>query len=78
MTLRPLGDPLPDVDQLDLVGIDDVDVGFSGGERVDGNAAAFGLSQVGGEPVAHLDGQHFGEVPSFRRPGQLFVGRAIL
>ena len=38
------------------------------GQRVDGNAAALGLSQLGGEPVAHLDGQHFGEVPSFRRP----------
>jgi hypothetical protein len=42
-----LCDPLPDVDQLDLVGIDHVDVGISVGQRGDRDPAALGLSKVG-------------------------------
>ena len=52
---RALGDPLPDVDQLDLVGVDHVDVGVSVGQRGDRDPAAFGLSEVGGQLVTHLD-----------------------
>ena len=62
---RTLGNPLPDVDQLNLVGVDDVDVGFPASQRADGHAAALGLGQVGGQPVAHLDGQHFVKSPHF-------------
>ena len=61
---RALGDPLADVDQLDLVGVDDVDIGVTRGQRGDRDAAAFGLRQVGGQLVTHLDSEHFGEVPS--------------
>ena len=49
-----LGDALADVDQLDLVGVDDVDVGVGRGQRGDRDAAALGLRQVGGELVTHL------------------------
>ena len=46
-----LGDPLPDVDQLDLVGVDNVDIGVSVGQRSDRDAAALGLSEVGSQLV---------------------------
>ncbi len=59
-----LGDALADVDQLDLVGIDDVDVGVTGGQRGDRDPAAFGLGEVGGQLVAHLDSEHLGYFPS--------------
>ena len=72
------GDPLPDVDQLDLVGVDDVDIGVGIGQRTDGDAAALCLGQVGCELFTHLRGQHFREVPSFVRPALLLLGRAIL
>ena len=44
-----LGDPLADVDQLDLVGVDDVDIGVGVGQRGDRDPAALGLSEVGGQ-----------------------------
>lgn len=65
------GDPLADVDQLDLVGIDHIDVGVRVGQRGDGHAAAFRLGQVGGELFTHLGAEHICEVPSFVRPAQL-------
>ena len=53
-----LGDPLTDVDQLDLVGVDHVDVGVSVGQRGDRDAAALGLSEVGSQLFTHLDTEH--------------------
>ncbi|CKT02636.1 Uncharacterised protein [Mycobacterium tuberculosis] len=38
-----LGHPLPDVDQLDLVGVDDIDLGMGGGQLTDRVAASLGL-----------------------------------
>ena len=61
-----LGDPLVDVDQLDLVGVDHVDVGdFVRGQRVDRNPAALGLGQVGGELGTGRIVQHFVKSPRF-------------
>ena len=59
-----LGDPLPDVDQLDLVGVDDVDIGVGGRQRGDRLAAPLGLRQVGGQLVAGGNIKHLAEVPS--------------
>src|ERR1700753_4108766 len=47
-----LGDPLPDVDQLDLVGVDDVDLGVAGRQRSDRLAAPLSLREDGGTRVA--------------------------
>ena len=60
-----LGDPLADVDQLDLVGVDHVDIGIAGGQRVDRDAAPFGLREVGGQFVTHLDTEHLAKSPRF-------------
>ena len=54
-----LGDPLADVDQLDLVGVDDVDVRDSVGQRGDRHAAALGLRP--------------GRQPARRAPQQLSI-----
>ena len=59
-----LGDPLADVDQLDLVGVDDVDLGVPGRQRRDRLAAPLGLREVGGQLVAGGYRDHFAEVPS--------------
>ena len=53
-----LGDPLADVDQLYLVGVDDIDVRVSVGQRGDRNTAAFGLGEVGSQLVTHLNSKH--------------------
>ena len=50
-----LGDPLADVDQLDLVGVHHVDIRVSVGQRGDRNAAALGLGEVGSQLVTHLN-----------------------
>lgn len=69
-----LGHPLPDVDQLDLVGVDDVDIGMAGRQRGDRLTAPLGLRQVGGQLVAGGDTKHLAEFPrSFDRAGS---GRA--
>ena len=51
-------DPLMDVDQLDLIGIDHIDAGICVGQRGDRDAAALGLSEVGSQLVTHLDAEH--------------------
>ncbi len=60
-----LGDPLADVDQLDLVGVDDVDLGVPRGQRRDRLAAPLGLREVGGQRVTGGNRDHLAEVPSF-------------
>ena len=50
-----LGDALPDVDQLDLVGIDQVDIEVSVGQRGDWDAAALGETFVGGDALGMND-----------------------
>ena len=59
-----LGDPLADVDQLDLVGVDDVDLWVPGRQRRDRLAAPLGLREVGGQLVTGDYRDHFAEVPS--------------
>jgi len=53
-----LGHPLADVDQLDFVGVDDVDTRVSVGQRGDRNTAAFGLGEVGSQLITHLNSKH--------------------
>jgi hypothetical protein len=62
---RALGDPLTDVDQLDLVGVDDVDLGVRGGQRRDRLTAALGLREIGGQHITGGKRDHLTEVPSF-------------
>ncbi len=59
------GDPLTDVDQLDLVGVDDVDLGAPGGQRRDRLAAPLGLREIGGQLITGGKRDHLTEVPSF-------------
>ena len=73
-----LGDPLTDVDQLDLVGVDDVDIGVGVGQRGDRDAAALGLRQVGGQLVTHLTLSIGAKSPRFFDRRSCAVGRAIL
>ena len=59
-----LSEPLPDVDQLDFVRVDDVDLGMPGRQRCDRLAAPLGLCEIGGERVAGGSRDHLTEVPS--------------
>ena len=59
-----LGDPLPDVDQLDFVGVDDVDLGVPSRQRRDRLAAPLGLREVGGQRITGGCRDHLAEVPS--------------
>ena len=59
-----LGHPLPDVDQLNLVGVDDVDVRVAGRQRGDRLTAPLGLRQLGSQLVAGRNTKHLAEVPS--------------
>ena len=58
-----LGDPLADVDQLDLVGVDDVDIGVAGRQRGDRLTAPLGLRKVGGQLVADRNTEHLPKSP---------------
>ena len=58
-----LGDPLTDIDQLNLIGIDDVDIGVGGRQRGDRLAAPLGLRQVGGQLVAGRNSEHLPKSP---------------
>ncbi|GAY18053.1 hypothetical protein MSZK_47790 [Mycobacterium sp. shizuoka-1] len=72
------GDPLPDVDELDLVGVDHVDIGVIRGQRRHGDARALRFGKVGGKFVARRNAQHSRE--SHRRcdRGERRPVRAIL
>ena len=59
-----LGDPLTDVDQLDLVGVDDVDFGVRSRQRRDRLTAPLGLRQIGGQHNTGGSRDHLAEVPS--------------
>jgi hypothetical protein len=59
-----LGNPLPDVDQLNFVSIDDVDLGVPGCQRSDRLTAPLGLCEIGGQRNAGGYRDHFAEVPS--------------
>ena len=58
------GHPLADVDQLDLVGVDDVDIGMSRTSAERSAPAALGVSQLGSQLVAGRNTEHFAEFPS--------------
>ncbi|BBX05770.1 hypothetical protein MAIC_05730 [Mycolicibacterium aichiense] len=75
---RAFGDPLPDVDQLDFVGVDNVDIGVFGRQRRHRDATAFRLGKVGGKLFARRNAQHSRE--SHRRcdRGERRPVRAIL
>ena len=66
-----LGDPLADVDQLDLVGVNHVDVGVFVGQRGDRDPGALGLSQVGSQFVTPLNAEHPRDLPSFDAAGSV-------
>ena len=71
-----LGDPLADVDQLDLIGVDDVDIRVSRRQRGDRLTAAFGLRQVGSQLVAGRHTEHLPKSPrSFDRAGSAQPGQ---
>ena len=59
-----LGHPLPDVEQLDLIRVHDVDPGLPS-VRVDRHPAALGLGQVGCEFGADRIVQHSVKSPHF-------------
>ena len=69
---RPLGHPLADVDELDLVGVDDVDAGVGGGQRTHRNAGPFGLGEIGGQFRANGVAQHEVDSISSARTGQFY------
>ncbi|GAA2801363.1 hypothetical protein GCM10010533_44870 [Mycolicibacterium pallens] len=73
-----LRDPLTDVDQLNLVGVDHVDIGVIGRQRRHRNARALRLGKVGGKLFARRNAQHSRE--SHRRcdRGERRPVRAIL
>src|ERR1700753_2731299 len=75
---RALGDPLTDIDQLDLIGVDDVNIRVGRRERSDRLPAPLSLRQVGGQLVAGRNTEHLPKSPrscdraSSARPGQFY------
>ena len=59
----PFGDPLADIDQLDLIGVDDVDVGVGGRQCGDRLTAPLSLGQVGGQLIAGRNTEHLPKSP---------------
>ena len=59
-----LGDPLADVDQLDLVGVDDVDFGVPRRQRRNRLTAPLGLRDIGGQRITGGYRDHLTDVPS--------------
>ena len=51
-------DALPDVDQLDLVGVHHVDLGMAGPERVECRPIPLGQGQFGGQFLSLGNAQH--------------------
>jgi hypothetical protein len=54
---------LADVDELDLVGVDDIDIGMPVGQRGDRHAGLLGFGELGCQLFTHVVAEHFAKSP---------------